>query len=204
MQPVVKGAASKQFADALNALKSLPAQLEQFATQLDVCERLDAIEVRLDKIERDHTEPALVRDLQEQRDKFQQDLFYKHFLARVHEGLVRLLDRLLELHTSFEEIAMPSKSSVLENLLGLITEVKQTLEKEGLTVEQIPAGSEFDPDCATVVKVLPVEDENLDGKVLRVVRPLVRYGRRVIREAEVVIGANSNTPKEVRENGSHK
>ena len=61
------------------------------------------------------------------------------------------------------------------------------LERHG--VERIEAdGHEFDPNLAEAVRMEPVEDPELNGKIVKTLRPGYKLGERVLRVARVAVG----------------
>jgi molecular chaperone GrpE len=63
----------------------------------------------------------------------------------------------------------------------------EALERHG--VEQIhPVGQEFDPNQAEAMRVDPVGDPEMSGKVTDVLRPGYRLGERIVRPARVAVG----------------
>lgn len=63
----------------------------------------------------------------------------------------------------------------------------ETLERHG--VEKVdPMGQEFDPNEAEAVRVDPVDDRAMAGKVTQLLRPGYRLGERIIRPARVAVG----------------
>jgi molecular chaperone GrpE len=59
-------------------------------------------------------------------------------------------------------------------------------------VERIEVtGSEFDPNVAEAIRLDPVSDPALDGKVTTTLRPGYRIGERVFRPARVAVGRRS-------------
>ena len=51
-----------------------------------------------------------------------------------------------------------------------------------------PDGETFDPNTAEAIRVDPVEDEEMNGKVTATLRPGYRLGDRIIRAAQVAVG----------------
>ena len=61
------------------------------------------------------------------------------------------------------------------------------LQRHG--IEKIDSdGVEFDPEIAEAVRVDPVDDPGLDGKVIETLQPGFRLGNHVIRAARVAVG----------------
>jgi molecular chaperone GrpE len=62
-----------------------------------------------------------------------------------------------------------------------------TLQRHG--VERIsPDGTEFDPNEAEAVRIDPVDDPGMNGKVTETLRPGYRLGEMVVRAARVAVG----------------
>jgi molecular chaperone GrpE len=63
----------------------------------------------------------------------------------------------------------------------------ETLERRG--VERVTLdGEEFDPNIAEAIRLDPVDDSNMNGKVTQTLRPGYRVGDHVIRAAQVAVG----------------
>ncbi len=62
-----------------------------------------------------------------------------------------------------------------------------TLEQHGIC-RVAPTGDSFDPNVAEALRVDPVTDPELDGKVTETLQPGYRLGDRVIRAARVAVG----------------
>lgn len=96
------------------------------------------------------------------------------------------LDRALE-HAQ----ASPAAEPIVRGLAIARDRFVAMLERNG--VERVALeGTVFDPNLAEALAVEPVADAELDGTVVRVVRPGYRLGDRVIRPARVTVGRASN------------
>ncbi len=76
-----------------------------------------------------------------------------------------------------------------EGMLLIFSKFKSALERKGVKVMQIEAGSEFDAEYQEAITQIPAPDESLKGKVVDVVEKGYTLGDKVIRFAKVVIGA---------------
>lgn len=82
---------------------------------------------------------------------------------------------------------VPEAASLGEGVTLVRDRFLATLERHG--VEKIePEGEEFDPNVAEALRVDPVDDPDLDGKVTELLRPGYCLGDRVIRAAQVAVG----------------
>ncbi|AHM60422.1 molecular chaperone GrpE [Flammeovirgaceae bacterium 311] len=83
----------------------------------------------------------------------------------------------------------PQGDSTKEGMLLIFSKFKSALERKGVKVMQIEAGSEFDAEYQEAITQIPAPDDSLKGKVVDVVEKGYTLGDKVIRFAKVVIGA---------------
>lgn len=76
-----------------------------------------------------------------------------------------------------------------EGMLLIYNKFKSALDKKGVKVMQIEAGSDFDAEYQEAITQIPAPDESLKGKVVDVIEKGYTLGDKVIRFAKVVIGA---------------
>lgn len=76
-----------------------------------------------------------------------------------------------------------------EGMLLIYNKLKSALERKGVKVMQVEAGSEFDPEYQEAITQIPAPDDSLKGKVVDVIEKGYTLGDKVIRFAKVVIGA---------------
>ncbi|WP_224996841.1 nucleotide exchange factor GrpE [Cesiribacter sp. SM1] len=79
--------------------------------------------------------------------------------------------------------------STKEGMMLIYNKFKSALERKGVKVMQVEAGSEFDAEYQEAITQIPAPDESLKGKVVDVVEKGYTLGDKVIRFAKVVIGA---------------
>jgi molecular chaperone GrpE len=72
------------------------------------------------------------------------------------------------------------------NFEVLRTQLSQLFESNGLT--EIPGSGPFDPQLHRALQRVVVEDPELAGRILQVVRPGFRSGQTVLRYSEVTVG----------------
>lgn len=82
---------------------------------------------------------------------------------------------------------VPEAAPLAEGVALVRDRFLATLERHG--VERIaPKGEEFDPNIAEALRVDPIDDPDLDGKVTELLRPGYRLKDRVLRAAQVAVG----------------
>jgi len=130
-------------------------------------------------------------DMDGVRTRLTRDLDDKVTL-RFGELVGDLLGTLDDLDLSLGHIREVPEAGVLAEGVTLVRDrFLATLERNG--VERIdPAGEEFDPNIAEALRVDPVDNPDLDGKVTIVLRPGYRLGERVLRAAQVAVGRLNN------------
>lgn len=99
-----------------------------------------------------------------------------------------LLDSLDDLNLALAHVeGGPQAAPLAEGVRLARDRFLSALEKSGV-VEVELNGAEFDPNVAEAVRVDPVDDPTLDGKVTETLRAGFRLGDRVIRPARVAVG----------------
>lgn len=104
-------------------------------------------------------------------------------------GLVEeLLDAMDNLDLALEHVAEVPEAEPLARGVELARRrFLEALERHG--VEKLdPSGEDFDPNEAEAMRVDPVDEPSLSGKVTDVLRPGYRLGDRIIRPARVAVG----------------
>jgi molecular chaperone GrpE len=103
-----------------------------------------------------------------------------------------LLGTLDDLDLSLGHIReVPEAGALAEGVTLVRDRFLATLERNG--VERVdPTGEDFDPNVAEALRVDPVDDPDLDGKVTVVLRPGYRLGERMLRAAQVAVGRLNN------------
>jgi molecular chaperone GrpE len=154
--------------------------------------------------ESEAAEQKLKAELQEQKDKYLR--LYSEFenfrrrTAREKQELIRTAGEemavsLLSVLDDFEraikafDAEKAEGNSTWEGLLLIYTKLKSTLERKGVNVMNIEAGSEFDAEYQEAITQIPAPDDSLRGKVVEVIEKGYTMGDKVIRFAKVVIGA---------------
>ena len=104
-------------------------------------------------------------------------------------GLVEeLLDAMDNLDLALEHVAEVPEAEPLARGVELARRrFLEALERHG--VEKLdPSGEDFDPNEAEAMRVDPVDEPSMSGKVTVVLRPGYRLGDRIIRPARVAVG----------------
>lgn len=81
-----------------------------------------------------------------------------------------------------------SNAKDLEGLQLISNKFRKLLEQSGVKAMDLPAGSEFNPDLHDAITQVPVNDENLKGRIVEVVEKGYLLNDKVIRHAKVVVG----------------
>jgi molecular chaperone GrpE (heat shock protein) len=104
------------------------------------------------------------------------------------EVVTELLLAVDDLDLAIEHVSqVPEAVALAEGVKMARDRFLATLERHG--VQRLSPGHEvFDPNESEALRVDPVDDEDLDGKVTEVVQPGYRLGERVIRPARVAVG----------------
>lgn len=143
-------------------------------------------------------------ELEEQKDKYLR--LYSEFenfrrrTAREKQELIRTASEemaaaLLPVLDDFEraikafEGEKSEENSTWEGMLLIYTKLKSTLERKGVKVMDLEAGSEFDAEYQEAITQIPAPDDSLKGKIVDVIEKGYTMGDKVIRFAKVVIGA---------------
>lgn len=107
-------------------------------------------------------------------------------------GLVEeLLEAMDNLDLALEHVAdVPAAEPLARGVELARRRFLEALERHG--VEKVdPSGEEFDPNEAEAMRVDPVNEPAMSGKVTDVLRPGYRLGDRVIRPARVAVGRHN-------------
>ena len=110
---------------------------------------------------------------------------------RLQREKINLLSDFLELVDNFERALKIEKSSNLKALKkGLKLNLKLFLDKlQSIGIESLDLLHQpFDPNEAEAVDVVPVEDAELDQKVVEVIQRGYRWETQLLRPAKVRIG----------------
>lgn len=154
--------------------------------------------------EQEGEENKLQAELQEQKDKYLR--LYSEFenfrrrTAKEKMELIRTANEemagaMLPVLDDFERAIKTFDGEEIEGditregMLLIYTKFKSALEKKGVKVMPIEAGSEFDAEYQEAITQIPTPDDSLKGKVVDVVEKGYTLGDKVIRFAKVVIGA---------------
>jgi len=143
----------------------------------------------------------LQADLAEQKEKFIR--LYSEFenfrrrtakekLEMIQFANEQLLKNLVPIVDDFERAEKSFKDKndkELEGFFLIYNKFKKTLDQAGVKVMDVKAGSEFNADLHDAITQIPVEDENLKGKVVDVVENGYLLNDKVIRHAKVVVGS---------------
>ncbi|MCK6691029.1 MAG: nucleotide exchange factor GrpE [Thermoanaerobaculia bacterium] len=82
-----------------------------------------------------------------------------------------------------------AKNGALNEGMALIHQkITNTLQNKGLTLLEVKAGDDFNPDTQEAVAEIPAASEELKGKIVDIVEQGYQLGDRIIRFAKVVIG----------------
>jgi len=77
---------------------------------------------------------------------------------------------------------------------AMATRIDQILESHDL--QEIPTDSEFDPTVHNAIEIAPIDDADMDGQIVDVVRRGFRSEHSVLRYAEVTVGKYQQTEDE--------
>lgn len=158
-----------------------------------------------DNIDAEQTEEEkLQAELQEQKDKYLR-LYseFENFRRRTAKEKLELTrtanedmaGAMLPVIDDFEraiktfEADETQGDATKEGMLLIYNKLKSSLERKGVKVMQVEAGSEFDPEYQEAITQIPAPDDSLKGKVVDVIEKGYTMGDKVIRFAKVVIGA---------------
>ena len=149
-------------------------QLEKEANELE--EEKDEWKERAKKIKADFENYK--KEQEERKERWQ-----RKAEEELAEELIEVMDNLERAIASAEE-----DSSVLQGVKMVADQLYSKLQKRGL--ERIDAeGEEFDPELHKAVDTRGHEEEN---KILEQKRKGYMFDEKVLREAEVVVGKNSD------------
>ena len=98
------------------------------------------------------------------------------------------------LRSSSQESIPESEGAHRRNYEVILTQLRQTLEENGLT--QIPIGGAFDPTLHRALQQVPVDDPAKADQILEVVRPGFRTEHSILRYADVVVGRYADQTSE--------
>lgn len=149
-------------------------------------------------------EEKLQAELQEQKDKYLR-LYseFENFRRRTAKekleltrtaneemagAMLPVIDDFERAIRTFEADGMQGDATK-EGMLLIYNKLKSALERKGVKVMQVEAGSEFDPEYQEAITQIPAPDDSLKGKVVDVIEKGYTLGDKVIRFAKVVIGA---------------
>ena len=158
-----------------------------------------------DNIDAEQTEEEkLQAELQEQKDKYLR-LYseFENFRRRTAKEKLELTrtanedmaGAMLPVIDDFERAIKTFEAdgtqgdATREGMLLIYNKLKSSLERKGVKVMQVEAGSEFDPEYQEAITQIPAPDDSLKGKVVDVIEKGYTLGDKVIRFAKVVIGA---------------
>lgn len=101
------------------------------------------------------------------------------------KNLVPIVDDFERAEKSFKD----KNDKELEGFFLIYNKFKKTLDQAGVKVMDVKAGSDFNADLHDAITQIPVEDENLKGKIVDVVENGYLLNDKVIRHAKVVVGS---------------
>ena len=152
-----------------------PSVVEKLKARTEFAEQ--KLKEKLQEIDKENN--AFRRRLSKEMDK------------RLQREKINLLSDFLELVDNFERALQIEKSSNLKALKkGLTLNLELFLEKlQSIGIESMDLLHQpFNPNEAEAVDVVPVEDANLDQKVVEVVQRGYRWKKQLLRPAKVRIG----------------
>lgn len=152
-----------------------PSVVEKLKARTEFAEQ--KLKEKLQEIDKENN--AFRRRLSKEMDK------------RLQREKINLLSDFLELVDNFERALQIEKSSNLKALKkGLTLNLELFLEKlQSIGIESMDLLHQpFNPNEAEAVDVVPVEDANLDQKVVEVVQRGYRWEKQLLRPAKVRIG----------------
>jgi molecular chaperone GrpE len=119
----------------------------------------------------------------------------KEKLELINTANERLLGDLLPVIDDFERAlqSMTNKDtvseSVLEGIQLIYNKFISITNQNGLKLMEIKQGDDFDSDLHDAIARIPIEDDELSGKIVDVTEKGYFLGEKVIRHAKVVIGS---------------
>ena len=152
-----------------------PSIVEELKARTELAEQ--KLEEKLHKIDKENN--AFRLRLSKEMDK------------KLQREKIDLLSNFLELVDNFERALQIEKSSNLKSLKkGLALNLKLFLDKlKSIGIESMDLLHQpFNPNEAEAVDVVPVEDANLDQKVVEIVQRGYRWKKQLLRPAKVRIG----------------
>lgn len=114
----------------------------------------------------------------------------KEKLEIIQSANEELIRSVLPVIDDFEraEKALGSENKELEGFQLIVNKFKKTLEQNGVTLMDLKAGVNFNPDIHEAISQLPAPEEKLKGKIIDVVENGYLLNDKVIRYAKVVVG----------------
>ncbi|MGF1636600.1 MAG: nucleotide exchange factor GrpE [Cyclobacteriaceae bacterium] len=112
-------------------------------------------------------------------------------IVNANEGM---LTALLPIVDDFERALAANEDqtdpAILKEGFTLISnKMRNTVEQKGLKIMKIDKGDDFDADIHEAVAQMPVEEQDLKGKIIDIVEKGYYLNEKVIRFAKVVIGS---------------
>ncbi len=137
----------------------------------------------------------LQKQLEESRTKYLYLLSdfenYKRNAARERMDLIStagrdMMSALLPVLDDFDRAA--KNGALSEGTILIHNKIAHTLKSKGLTSLEAKAGDAFDPDNHEAVAEIPVQDEELKGRIVDILEQGYTLGSKIIRHAKVVVG----------------
>ena len=172
-----------------------PVGAEPEAAPSDAAPILDEQRVRAESAERKLREYiAAFQQATKEQEQFRERLLRdvdRRVDLKFGELVENLIDGLDDLDLALAHVESPADAPLARGVALARDRFVAALARHG--VERIDvAGTDFDPNIAEAIRLDPVNDPALDGKVTATLRPGYRIGERVFRPARVAVGRLSS------------
>ncbi len=113
----------------------------------------------------------------------------KEKLDLIQNANEQLLVALLPIVDDFERASKAGEENQdIEGYKLIQDKFSKSMEKYGVKIMKVEAGSDFDPDFHEAITQIPAPEEKLKGKIVDVVEKGYLLNEKVIRYAKVVVG----------------
>ncbi|MFN3839818.1 MAG: nucleotide exchange factor GrpE [Cyclobacteriaceae bacterium] len=109
-------------------------------------------------------------------------------IQSANEATIKLFLPVMDDFERAEKSFQGSNPKDLEGLQLISNKFRKLLEQSGVKPMDLPAGSEFNPDLHDAITQVPVDEENLKGRIVDVIEKGYLLNDKVIRHAKVVVG----------------
>lgn len=130
----------------------------------------------------------LIKDLRKTEKSLQQEFIFRNQIEPGIWVLIGIRDHLLIRLNHLDQQTEEANNEEKTFLQGVNQQLLKALQKFGISEIQLQAeGTEIDPEYQEVALTAPVEDQNLEGKVLEILQPGYRWQERVLRPQKVKV-----------------